>query len=202
LIISNILNILSALLSIYTILCFINIIMSWIPGAKFTQFGKAISSITDPYMNFFSFGGKLRVGNIDFSPIVSIGVLSLLSSILNGITSTGRIYLGGILATIIATIWDIFFMLLSILILLVFIRWIVLLVNHGQTSYDSGWNSVDTIINKFSYKIAGKIIRKPVNYQTTLLVTWIVLLMIIIAGNILLNSQYGVLTALCYRIPV
>ena len=49
-----VLSILSGLIVIYTVLCLISIFMTWIPGAKFTKFGKVISSITDPYLNFFS----------------------------------------------------------------------------------------------------------------------------------------------------
>lgn len=192
-------SILSAVVTLYTILCLVDIIMSWIPGAKFTAFGKFISSLCDPYLNFFSRMGILRIGNIDFSPIISIGLLSLLSSILAGINSTGRIYLGGILATIISMLWNICSSLITILFLLVLIRWIVLLANHGQTSFDSGWNQVDVIINKFAYKIAGTFTRKPVNYQTTLLITWIVFLVTLILGGILFN---GVLRDLCYRLPI
>lgn len=198
-IIGRILSILSAFIVVYTILCFIDIIMSWIPGAKFTSVGKLISKFCDPYLNFFSRTGWLRIGNIDFSPIISIGLLSLISSILSGINSTGRIYLGGILATIIGMIWNVCSSLLTVLFLLVLIRWIVLMANHGQTSYDSGWNQVDLLLNKFSYKIAGTFVKKPINYQTTLLITWITFLVIMVLGNILFNV---LLVNLCYRIPV
>ena len=84
--ISAILGILSAAVTIYTMLCFLNIIISWFPGAKFTSIGRAISALTDPYMNFFSRSGWLTFGNIDFSPILSIGILSVISSILGGMS--------------------------------------------------------------------------------------------------------------------
>ncbi len=196
--VGSILSLLSAVVVVYTILCFIDIIMSWIPGAKFTQFGKFISRICDPYLNLFSKSGWLRIGNIDFSPIISIGLLSLLSSILSGITATGRIYFGGILATIVSMIWNVCSSLLVLLFLLVLIRWIVLLANHGQTAYGSAWNQVDMLINKFSYKIAGTFSKKPISYQNTLLITWITFLVLLIAGNILFNIF---LVDLCYRIP-
>lgn len=173
--------------------------MTWIPGAKFTKFGKAISRICDPYLSFFSRNGWLRIGNIDFSPILSIGLLTLISSILSGITATGRIYFGGILATIIHMLWSVCNSILFILFLLVLIRWIVLLVNHGQTGYDSGWYQVDALLNKFSYKIAGTFVKKPINYQTTLLITWITFLVVLILGGFLFDF---VLVNLCYKIPV
>lgn len=196
--ISWILKILSAAIVIFTILCVVNIILSWVPGAKFTTFGRFISKICDPYLNFFSKNGRFVFGNVDFSPILSIGILSLVSSILSGINNTGRIFFGGILATIISMLWSICSSLLSLLFLLVLIRWIVLLANHGQTSFNSAWNQFDSLINKFSYKIAKTFVKKTVSYQTTLLINWITFLVVLILGNILIN---GFLVNLCYRIP-
>ena len=195
--IQTILSVLSAAVTIYTLLCFISIIMSWIPGLKFTAFGKFISAATDPYMHFFSRWGFLRFGNLDFSPIVSIGLLSLLSSILGGIQATGRIYFGGILANIIFMLWSIISSLLGILFLLILIRWIVLLIKKGQTPFDSGWNQIDILLNKFTYKIAGTFIKGGISYQKSLLVSWISLLVFLVAGRLLVN----ILVNLCSMIP-
>jgi len=195
--ISTILSILAAALTIYTILCFIYIVMSWFPGLRFTAFGKFITNACEPYMNLFSKKGWLRFGNIDFSPIISIGLLSLASSILGGIQSSGRIYIGGIIATIISMIWSIASSLLTILLLLVFVRWIVLIINKNQTSFDSGWNQVDNIINKFSYKIARTFTKNSFNYRTSLLISWITIGVILFAGSILIR----ILCNLCYQLP-
>lgn len=196
-IIGLILNLLAAAVNIFTILCFVNIIMSWLPGVKFTKVGRFISSLCDPYMNFFSKWGFLRIGNVDFSPIISIGVLSLVSSILGGINSTGRIYVGQILATIIYMLWNICSSLLGIVFLLVLIRWIVLLVHHGQTDFNSPWNQVDMMIQKFCYRVANTFSRGNVNYQKALLISWITFIVILGAGNILIR----ILVNLCYRMP-
>lgn len=195
--ISTILSILSAIITLYTLLCFIDIIMTWIPGAKFTKFGKFISSVCDPYMNFFSKFGWLRIGNIDFSPIISIGILSLVSSILGGIQSTGRIYFGGILATIIYMIWNVFSSLLGIFFILIVIRWIALLINHGRTSFDSGWNQLDQVLNKITYRVAGTFTKSSMSYQKSLLITWITFLVIMLAGRFLI----GILCNLCNALP-
>lgn len=195
--IHTILSLLSAVLTVYTILCFINIIMSWIPGLKFTAFGRFISNATDPFLNFFAKWGFLRIGNIDFSPIISIGILSLASSILAGIQGSGRIYIGGILATIIFMLWNIVSSLLGIFFLLVLIRWIVLLVKKGRTEYGSAWEQVDLVLTKFSYKIATRFSRDSINYQKSLLITWITFLVFLIVGRILIN----ILVALCYQLP-
>ena len=192
-----ILSILSGALSIYTLICFVYIIMSWLPGARFTKFGRVIASICEPYLNFFSKWGWLRIGNIDFSPIISIGLLSVASSILGGIQATGRIWFGYILGTIISMLWSIISTLLTIFIILVLVRWIVLLINHGQTPYNSAWNQIDTMIQNITYKISGTFIKKNHNYQTSLLVSWISLLVISIAARFLIN----ILVNLCLSIP-
>lgn len=194
---ATILSVSSAVVTIYTLICFLSIILSWFPGAKFTSFGRFISKISDPYMNFFSKWGWLRIGNIDFSPLISIGLLSVLSSILAGIQGTGRIYFGGILATIVLMLWNIISSLLTIFLILVFVRWIVLLINKGQTSFDSGWNQIDMIINKISYKVAGTFTKKSISYQKSLLITWITLLVISVAGRFLIS----ILVNLCNQLP-
>ena len=192
-----ILSILAAALSLYTLLCFIYILMSWFPGARFTKFGHFMATICEPYMNLFRKMSFLRIGNIDFSPIVSIGILSLASAILAGIQHTGRIFFGGILGTVLNSLWGIASSIIGIFTILILIRWIVLLINKGRTSYDSGWNQVDMILNKMSYKIAGTFSKKTMSYQTSLLLSWIILLVTLIVGHILID----ILVSLCYKMP-
>ena len=195
--IQSILSILAAMLSVYTLLCFVYILMSWFPGAKFTRFGHIMTAICEPYMGLFRKLGFLRIGNIDFSPIVSLGILSLASAILGGIQHTGRIFVGGILGTIISSIWGIASSIGFIFTLLTFVRWIVLLINKGRTSYDSGWNQVDMMLNKISYKIAGTFTKKALSYQKSLLISWITLLVFLGVGHFLIT----ILVNLCYRMP-
>ena len=195
--VATILGIISAIINIYTILCVVDIILTWFPGAKFTPFGKAISSICDPYLNLFSKGGKLRIGNIDFSPILAIGILSLLTTILSRITVTGRIFFGGILAAIVSLFWNLASSLLGILTIIILVRWIVLLVKKGYTPYDSGWNNVDSMLQKPVYKISSTFSKKPVSYQQALLISWITLAVILILGAVL----SAMLIRLCNMLP-
>ena len=191
------LSILAGVLALYTFLCFIYILMSWFPGAKFTKFGHFMTTICEPYMGLFRKMSFLRIGNIDFSPIVSLGILSLASAILAGIQRTGRIFFGGILGTILSSLWSITSSVIGIFTLLIFIRWIVLLINKGRTSYESGWNQVDMILNKMTYKIAGTFSKKSMSYQTSLLMSWIILLVALGVGHFLIL----ILVNLCYRMP-
>jgi YggT family protein len=191
------LSILAGVLALYTFLCFIYILMSWFPGARFTKFGHFMTAICEPYMGLFRKLTFLRIGNIDFSPIVSLGILSLASAILAGIQRTGRIFFGGILGTILSSLWSITSSIIGLFTLLIFIRWIVLLINKGRTSYESGWNQVDMILNKMTYKIAGTISKKSMSYQTSLLMSWIILLVAMGIGHFLIL----LLVNLCYRMP-
>ena len=195
--IQTILSIIAGALSLYTMLCFVYILMSWFPGAKFTKFGHIMSSICDPYMNLFRKMSFLRIGNIDFSPIVSIGILSLASAILAGIQRTGRIFFGGIIGTVLSSLWGIASSIIGIFTILIFIRWIALLFSKGRTSYESGWNQIDMILNKMTYKIAGTISKKSMSYQTSRLMSWIILVAVLIIGHVLT----GILVSLCYRMP-
>ncbi len=191
------LSILAGVLALYTFLCFIYILMSWFPGARFTKFGHFMTAICEPYMGLFRKLTFLRIGNIDFSPIVSLGILSLASAILAGIQRTGRIFFGGILGTILSSLWSITSSIIGLFTLLIFIRWIVLLINKGRTSYDSGWNQVDMLLNKISYKVAGTFTKSSMSYQRSLLISWIAMLVILIAGHFLIT----ILASLCYKMP-
>ena len=192
-----VLSIISGLIIIYTVLCLISIFMTWIPGAKFTKFGKVVSAVTDPYLNLFSKRGWFRVGNIDFSPILAIGILSILSSVIGGITTTGRIHFGSILGMILGMILSLISTLLGIFILLILSRWIVLLVNKGQVSTNSAWYQVDLMLQKFVYKIGNTFFRNNLTYQKALLVSWISLGIIWLIARIL----FGILINLCGQIP-
>ena len=196
--IQTILSILAGVLSLYTLLCFIYILMSWFPGARFTKFGHFMTAICEPYMGLFRKMSFLRIGNIDFSPIVSLGILSLISAILAGVQHTGRIFLGGILGTILSSLWGIASSIIGIFTLLLFVRWLVLLINKGRTSYESGWNQIDMLLNKISYKVAGTFTRNSsMSYLRSLLISWISFLVILGAGHILIT----ILVNLCYRMP-
>ncbi len=196
--VSTILGIICAAINIYALICTAAIILTWFPGAKFTKFGKILSSITDPYLNLFSKNGKLVFGNLDFSSVLALAILWLASSILGRIIATGRIYLGGILGAIISMFWSICSTFLFIFAVLIFVRWIVLLINHGETAYDSGWNRLDSMLQKTVFKIAGTFSKDTVPYQKALLISWIVLAVILVFGSIII----GILTGLCNRLPI
>lgn len=194
---TTIFSLLAAVLTIYTILCFIEIILSWVPGAKFTKGGQFLGKITEPYLRIFS---KLRwthVGYVDFSPILSLGLLSLLSTIFGSISSRGRFDLGLALGEIIRSIWGLCSSLIGFLFLLMLIRFIVLLIKNNTYDYNSVWGQLDNFLRPLAEKISKPFYKNSGNYKYVLMTTVIFLLAVLIVGNVL----SAVLINLCHMIP-
>ena len=86
-------NTLSTFISLYSLLLFIRILLTWFPNVDwYTQPFAALGQVTDPYLNVFrSFIPPL--GGIDFSPILAIFLLQILgntiSSLAPGFAGTG-----------------------------------------------------------------------------------------------------------------
>ncbi|HAX76483.1 MAG TPA: YggT family protein [Cyanobacteria bacterium UBA11372] len=73
---------LAQFLQIYSVLLFIRILLSWFPNINWYDPPFSIlSQLTDPYLNIFrSFIPPL--GGMDFSPILAIVLLNVVSSLL------------------------------------------------------------------------------------------------------------------------
>ncbi len=194
--ISAILTTIAALIQIYTLLCVVTVFLSWIPGARESSFGKILVKICDPYLNIFSKITFLRLGNIDFSPVIAIALLSLISSVLSGITRTGRIYFGAILATIINLAWSLVSTLLFLLMVIMIIRWIILARNKGIT-VNSAWYQIDTFLSRVADRISKPFSKGTLSYKQSLLISWIAIAVILLAGYILISF----ITSLCGKLP-
>lgn len=194
--ISGILTTLAALLQIYTLMCVVSVFLTWIPGAKESAFGNFLSKVCDPYLKLFSKIKFLQIGNIDFSPVIAIGILSLLSSVLSGISRTGRIYIGGILSAILSLLWSLIATILFFLIIIMFIRWITLVRSKGIT-VNSGWYQIDTFLSRAADKISKPFSKGTLSYKQSLLISWIAIAVILLAGYVL----FGYLSDLLGKIP-
>lgn len=73
---AQIIGLLSTAISIYSYALFIYIIMSWLPGARESQFGQFFARICEPYLEQFR-RFIPPIGMIDISPIVAIFALQL-----------------------------------------------------------------------------------------------------------------------------
>lgn len=69
-------QVLATAISLYSFAILIYVLMSWIPGARSTQFGELLGRICDPYLEFFQ-RYIPPIGFIDISPIIALIVLQL-----------------------------------------------------------------------------------------------------------------------------
>ncbi|MEK9197695.1 YggT family protein [Ureibacillus sp. 179-F W5.1 NHS] len=63
--------------SIYSFMLIIYILMSWVPAAQGSAFGRLLAKLCEPYLGFFR---KFipPIGMIDFSPIIAILLLTFI----------------------------------------------------------------------------------------------------------------------------
>lgn len=191
----KIFSLLAGIISVYTMLCFVRIILTWIPNLNYSKFGQLLASICDPYMNYFRNIRFLRIGNMDFSPVLSIGLLVVASNLLSTLAVTGQLKIGYLIASIISMIWSILASILSFLIILLIIRVIALFVSKGNSTF---WYSLDKTLNLVVYKVAG-IFRGRNTFmtqKTAYVITIVTIFVLRIAGNILFSVVAGLFTRL------
>ena len=72
-------TIVNYLFQFYSIALIIYILMSWIPSAYDSKFGRILPKICDPYLDFFR-RFIPPIGMIDISPIIALIVLNLIQA--------------------------------------------------------------------------------------------------------------------------
>ncbi|CEM60379.1 YggT family protein [Treponema phagedenis] len=144
---------LSTFIWIYSLLCIARIFLSWAPQLLYSQVGTFLSTICDPYLDWFRRFKFMRAGMVDFSPIVSIGLLTVLSQAASSIAITGSFSVLQIIIQIILLIWSFFRFFLNLLSILLIIRLIYHFM-HTKT-YSQFWIMLD----KFLAPVITKITR-------------------------------------------
>lgn len=97
--------VLARALSFYSIIIWIRIMLTWfIPYPRYGSFSYYIAKIVDPYLNLFH-SPKARIGALDFSPIIAIGILGVIQAILSYFGTYGRLTLAYILSLFIQALW-------------------------------------------------------------------------------------------------
>ena len=187
---------LAAAVSIYSLLCVIRIILTWIPGLSYSPFGRFLSSVCDPFLNLFSGIRWLRFGAIDFSPIVALAILSMASFVLENLSRGGQISFALILALIIQMAWSVVAAIIFFLIIVVAIRLIVAWMGGDKKS--SIWYQIDSSLSPFVYSITKLFSGgKPVAYKNALVLALIVLIILHFGGGKVVQG----LVNMCQLIP-
>ena len=183
-----ILKIISAFLSLYSLLCLLRIIITWIPNYSYSKPADILAQICDPYMNLFRGIKWLIFGSFDFSPALALCILGAGSQLFSSLANGGYINLQMILAMILGIFFSILSSLIFFLIILFAIRLILIMINRD--SYNtSGFmaNQIDSSISSIVYRIARTFaMGRRITYKAALIISIIALLFLQFALRILL----------------
>jgi YggT family protein len=171
-------RLLGAVLSIYMILLIIRIMLTWFKMSQNGQVFRYLAIITDPYLNWFRRFSVLRIGMIDFSPIVGFVVLGLFINILNNIAAYGKITVGIVLALLISSIWSIISFIMVLLIIMAAIRLIGSTIATGGVLASMA-PGIDPIIEPITSWVRKTIFRNRFTPYTTQLGVSIALLIVL-----------------------
>ena len=174
------------LINAYLFLCFIKILLSWVPSAAYSSFGRVLSSICDPYLNWFRRFRFTRIGMVDFSPILSLGILSIAAQLITSILATGTISLWGVFVSIIQLVWSFIGFVLNLLIIFLIIRLGYDL--FGSSNSSPFWYNLDRFLSPVIAKTTGLFQRKPLQYRTRLILTIILILLLRIVLGLFFGS--------------
>nr|WP_315443256.1 YggT family protein [uncultured Treponema sp.] len=174
------------LINVYLFLCFIKILLSWVPSAAYSSFGRMLSSICDPYLNWFRRFRFTRIGLVDFSPVLSLGILSIAAQLITSLLTTGTISLWGLCVSIIELVWSFIGFMLNLLIIFLIIRLGYDL--FGSSSSSPFWYNLDRFLSPVIAKVTGFFPQKPLQYRTRLILTILIILLLRIALGLLVGS--------------
>lgn len=174
------------IINAYLFLCFIKILLSWVPSAAYSSFGRVLSSICDPYLNWFRRFRFTRIGMVDFSPILSLGILSIAAQLITSILATGTISLWAVVVSIIQLIWSFVSFILNLLIIFLIVRLGYDL--FGSSNGSPFWYNLDKFLSPVIAKATGLFQRKPLQYRTRLILTIILILLLRIGLGLFFGS--------------
>lgn len=174
-------------INIYLFLCFIKILLSWVPSAAYSSFGRTLSSICDPYLNWFRRFKFTQIGMVDFSPVLSLGLLSITAQLISTLVTTGTISLWGLAAAMIQLIWSFVGFLLNFLLIFLVVRLIYDI--FGSSNGSPFWYNLDRLLNPVISKATGVFPQRNVTYRSRLIITIILILLIRIVLGLLIGSM-------------
>jgi YggT family protein len=165
---SQVMNILSTVVSIYMLVIIIRIILTWFRGNVSAP--DILCRITDPYLNWFRKLTFLRIGHIDISPIAALAVLSIVNQIFFFLARYGTITLGIVLALVIQAVWSVASFFIIFIIVILALRLIALLTNRNI--YSMFWRIIDNISQPVLYRINRMIFKgRIVDFRAGILIS-------------------------------
>jgi YggT family protein len=172
----------------------VRILVSLVPGWGYNRVSRFLGELCDPYLNYFRRFTFLRLGNLDFSPVVALALLSALSSLASGISAAKRVSVGIILAQAVAVCSSVISSVLGLLSLLLVIRLIAALAAPHSTY--GLWVSLDRTFAPFLDRISNSFKHRPFSWTGTLALGLAALVVVNLLLGFILRLLIWILTGL------
>lgn len=188
---------LSAVLSVYMVILMIRVMLTWFRASQSSRLYYYLSTVTDPYLNWFRRFSSLRFGMMDFSPIIAFVILGFFINILSSLATYGTITVGIVIAMLINGIWSIISFIIVLFIILSILRLLTSTIVRGGFLAQMA-PGIDSIIEPVTSWVRRTIFRNRFTpYTTQLAVTIGLLIVLNLAGRFLFNY----LTRLAANLP-
>jgi YggT family protein len=185
------LQVISAVIFIYTLLLALRIVLTWFRGTSFGKPWDYLCRITDPYLNIFRRIRFLRMGMFDFTPLAGILVLVILQGIVNQL-SYRTISLSNVLGIILLAVWRSGVWILIFFIVLTAVRALGYFMARDQTS--PLWKTMDIMLTPLTGAVS-RMLRRDIEFIQALLIALAALLIAAIVGSLIVSKVTGLLFA-------
>ena len=187
-----IMGLLATLISLYSLLIIIRIMLTWFSNARYGRPVQIIAGITDPYLDWWRRNFKLRAGVLDLSPIAALAFLSIVQTVCSAISQQGRVSLGIILVVCLSAVWSAVSFIIGFSFIVLVLRFFGYISNSNM--YSTFWQIIDSISRPIMYRINRIIFGKRlVNFLTGIIVSIAALAGIWILGRVVVRLLTGLL---------
>ncbi len=189
---TTVLRIVGGALSIYMVLLFVRILLTWFsrpPGGKAVYY---LHRATEPYLSVFRRFSFLRTGGIDFSPIAAIITLVIVLNIVNMLAAYGRITLAVVLSLIVSALGSALTFIIGFFLVLTALRLVA--TAFGASSIHPFWQTIDVVINPLLAFIQRHVLRgRQVSYRTGLAISAATIFVVFLFARFLVRQLAGLM---------
>jgi len=123
---------------------------------------------------------------VDFSPVISLGILSIAAELISTLIATGTISLWGLFISLVQLIWSFVGFILNLLIIFLIVRLVYDI--FGSSNSSPFWYNLDRLLNPVITKTTGFFSKRSMPYRTRLLLTVVIMLLLRIALGLFVGS--------------
>lgn len=182
--IQTIARFISSALTIYMMIIFVRIVMTWFSGVSYGRVYATLASVTDPYLNWFRQNTPIRFGVMDFSPIVGILTLGVAQNVFTQLAVAGRVTVGYLLAVSISAVWSVVSFFATIFLIMAALRLVGMLTGLDARG-GRLWIVLEQIVNPLLQVVVRPFLRgRFTSYRDSLLIFCGVLLALTVVGRI------------------